>query len=135
MSRDPGSRLPDPPAVDFALPKVVNIEIRATTFKAPRHRNFKSALKNSNDAVEFIVTTDGPIPTRAVGPALYVGETAVTEASEIGPNTYRFVAMTRKGLKRTAPMVLSWTGEAPKPVKNPAFRYRLRPRAGPNATP
>jgi GAF domain-containing protein len=54
MSRDAGSRLPDPPAVDYALPKVVNIEIRATTFKAPRHRNFKSALKNSNDAVEFI---------------------------------------------------------------------------------
>jgi hypothetical protein len=126
MSRDAGSRLPDPPAVDFTLPKVLNIEIRRTVFKAPRHRNFKSALKNSNDAIEFIVTTDGPIPARAVGPALYVGETAVTESSEIAPNTYRFIAMTRKGLKRTAPVVLSWTGEVPKPVKNPAFRYRLR---------
>jgi hypothetical protein len=126
MSRDAGNRLPDPPAVDFTLPRVVEIEIRATTFKAPRHRNFKSALKGSKDAVEFIVRTDGPIPIRAVGPALYVGQTPVTESSEIGPNTYRFVAMTRKGLKSTAPIVLSWTGEVPKPVKNPAFRYRLR---------
>jgi hypothetical protein len=130
MSRDAGSRLPDPPRADFSLPKVLGITIRAAPFKAPRHRNFRSALKSSKDAVEFIVTTDGPIPGRAIGPALYVGSTAVTESSEIGPNVYRFVAMTRKGLKRAAPITLSWTGEAPKAVKTAAFRYRLGARDG-----
>ncbi len=125
MSSDAGSRRPDPPRADFAMPKVLDIKIRATAFKAPRHRNFRSSLRSSDDAVEFIVTTDGPIPVRALGPALYVGAIAVTEASQVGPNTYRFVAPSRAHLKRAAPISLSWSDEAPKEVKNPAFRYRL----------
>ena len=41
-----------------------------------------------DDVVKVIVRTDGPIPGRALGPALYVGETAVTEeVAEFGPTT------------------------------------------------
>ena len=125
MSSDAGERLPDPPRADFSLPKVLDIQIRATTFEAPRLRNFTSSLPSSGDAVEFIVKTDGPIPIRALGPALYVGETPVTEVTEIGPNTYRFVALTRKDLKQDAPIRLSWTGQPPTERKRAAFRYRL----------
>jgi hypothetical protein len=103
---------------------VLDIQMRATRFEAPRHRNFTSSLA-SGDGVEFIVKTNGPIPGRALGPALYVGETVVTEVTEIGPNTYRFVAPSRKGLKRDAPINLSWTGQPPTDVKGAAFRYRL----------
>jgi hypothetical protein len=125
MSSDDGRRLPDLPRPDFTMPRVVDIEVRAIKFKQPRHRNFTSSLPRGGDGVEFIVKTDGPIPIRALGPALYVGETAVTEVTEIGPNTYRFVAPARKGLARNAPISLSWTGQPPKDVNGTTFRYRL----------
>lgn len=125
MSSDAGNRLPHPPRADFSMPKVLDIQIRATKFEAPRLRNFTSSLPSSDDAVEFIVKTDGPIPGRALGPALYVGEMAVIEVTEVAPNTYRFVAPVREGLKRDAPISLSWTGQLPTNVKNAAFRYRL----------
>ena len=124
-SSDAGERLPDPPHVAFLLPKVLDIQIRATAFEAPRLRNFSSSLPNSADAVEFIVRTDGPIPGRALGPALYVGETAVTEVSEIAPNTYRFVAPNRKHLKREAAISFGWTGQPPKERESTPFRYEL----------
>jgi hypothetical protein len=126
MSPDAGERL-DAPRPDFALPKVLDIQVRGTTFHAPRHRNFTSALP-SGDGVEFIVKTDGPIPGRALGPALYVGETVVTEVSTIGENIYRFVAPRRDDLKLDAPITLSWTGQAPKGAIDPAFRYRPKKR-------
>ena len=52
MSSDAGNRLPELPQEDFEMPKVLDIKIRATMFKAPRHRNFKSSLRSSDDAVE-----------------------------------------------------------------------------------
>jgi len=87
-------------------------------------RGFVSSLR-SGDAVEFIVTTDGPIPGRAVGPALYVGDVVVTEVTTVGPNTYRFVTLALKRLKTNAPIVLSWTGQRPRDSKDAAFRYTL----------
>jgi hypothetical protein len=125
MSSDAGKRLPDPPRPDFSLPKVLDIQVRATKFEPPRLRNFTSALPRSGNAVEFIVKTDGPIPGRALGPALYVGNTPVTESTQLGPNTYRFVAPTRKGLDRDASISLGWTGQPPAESKRAKFRYRL----------
>jgi len=124
MSNDAGERYPDAPRPNFTLPKVLDIQMRATRIEAPRHRNFTSALP-SGDAVEFIVKTDGPIPGRALGPALYVGETVVTEVTTIGPNTYRFVAVGSKVLTRGAPIILGWTGQRPSESEVTTFRYRL----------
>ena len=123
MGSDPGVRLPNAPKANFTLPKVRDIKIRRTKFEAPRHRNFISALP-SGDAVEFIVTTDGPIPGRALGPALYIGDTVVTEVTTIRPNTYRFVTVNIKGLRRNAPIILGWTGQRPSQSKGATFRYR-----------
>ena len=125
MSIDSGKRLPDPPRADFTLPNVVDIQIQATTFDPRKPRNFAPTLASSKDAVEFIVKTDGPIPIRALGPALYVGTTPVTEVTEIAENTYRFVAMTKADLKQDAEIYLGWTGKAPGGAVKTAFQYRL----------
>jgi hypothetical protein len=125
MSSDAGERLPEAPRSNFTLPRVLDIQIRATKFEPPRHRNFASALPAGDDAVEFIVKTDGSIPVRALGPALHVGNTVVTEATEIGPNTYRFVATTRAGLVRGAPIRLTWTGQPLGGAQDTGFRYQL----------
>lgn len=125
MSIDSGTRLPDPPRADFTLPNVVDIQIRATTFDPRKPRNFSPTLPSSKDAVEFIVKTDGPIPIRALGPALYVGTTPVTEVTEISENTYRFVAMSKADLKQDSEIILGWTGKAPASGGKAVFRYHL----------
>jgi hypothetical protein len=125
MSNDSGERLPEPPRPDFKMPNVLDIEMRAVEFERPRHRNFTSSLPSEGEAVELIVKTDRPIPIRALGPVLYVGGTPVTEVTEIGPNTYRFVAPARESLRRDAPIRLGWTGQPPRDVEDAAFRFRL----------
>ena len=125
MSSDAGERMPDRQRVDFSLPTVLDVQIRATRFEPPRLNNFISALFRSGEAVEFVVRTDGPIPIRALGPALYVGETPVTEVTQVGPNTYRFVALTRQGLRQGAPIRLGWTGQGPGATRDTDFRFRL----------
>jgi hypothetical protein len=117
--------MPDVQRVDFSLPTVLDIQIRTTRFEPPRLHNFTSALSSSDEAIEFVVRTDGPMPIRALSPALYVGETPVTEVTEIGPNTYRFVALTRQGLQQGAPIRLGWSGQEPDSTVDTDFRFRL----------
>jgi len=127
MSSDAGNQLPSPPRADFSLPKVLDVEVRATKFHPPPLRNFESSLPTSEDAVEFIVKTDRPIPGRALGPALYVGEMVVTESTKIGANTYRFLAPESERFEQHAPIILGWTGQRPSDSESP-FRYGLRER-------
>ncbi|WP_165067074.1 hypothetical protein [Paludisphaera rhizosphaerae] len=124
MSTDSGQRLPDPPRAETAMPNVIDVKTRTIKYEPRKPRNFKSAIAASNDAVEFVVKTDAPIPIRALGPALYVGGTCLTEVSEVGPNTYRFVAPARDALKKDAAIQLGWTGQPPASKAAAKFRYR-----------
>ena len=124
MSSDAGERRPDRQRVDFVMPKLMDVQIRSTRFDPPRLNNFTSALVSSDESVEFVVRTDRPIPIRALGPALYVGETPVTEVTQLGPNTYRFVALTRQRLRPGAPIRLGWAGQAPGSTQETNFRFR-----------
>lgn len=125
MSSDAGERRADRQRVDFSLPSVLDIQIRTTRFAPPRLTNFVSALFSGGEAVEFVVRTDGPIPVRALGPALYVGETPVTEVTQVGANTYRFIAPTPQDLRQGAPISLGWSGQGPDSARDTAFRFRF----------
>ncbi len=61
------------PRPEWNLPEVIDIQIRRVPFEPPKLRNFKSALADYKEAVEFLVRTSGPIPARALGAALFVG--------------------------------------------------------------
>jgi hypothetical protein len=110
---DPGHRVPDPPRYEFVMPAVRDVRIEAAKMEGPRLRNFRSSLPVGIDTFAIVVTTEGPIPTRAEGPALFIGDAMVAEVTEVGPNTYRFVAHAPAELKRGAPIRLGWTGEGP----------------------
>lgn len=125
MSNDSGERMPDAARPDFLMPKILDVQIRRTLFEPRPLRNFASSMPSSDKAVEFIVKTDGPIPIRALGPVLYIGEIAVTEVSELGPNVYRFIAPTAQEMTRNAKIVLSWTGQSPTGKDRAVFRYEL----------
>jgi len=120
---DPGSREPKTRRPAFGLPEILDIEIRRVPFAAPKRRNFESALARYKEAIEFTVRTDRPIPTRALGPVLYVGDTPVTECAPVETNTYRFLAFEPKALKRGAPITLGWSGERAEERRLTKFRY------------
>jgi hypothetical protein len=111
MSSDAGSRQPDDPKADFRLPELVDVRTRRIDFEPPRHRHFESDLAQYQEAVEFVVVTDGPIPIRSLGAALFVGDTALTEVSPVDENSYRFVAFRPNELHDGAGITLGWTGQ------------------------
>ena len=123
MSSDSGSRQPDAGKPSFDLPLVRSIEVRRIDYEAPRRRNFESAFAGVREAMEFLVTTSGPIPTRALGAALYVGEAAVVEMQRIDDTHYRFLAFDLDRLEDGAPIAFGWTGDRPEERRPTEFRF------------
>lgn len=109
MTSDPGAR-ERRPKPDFDLPEVLSVATRATRFEPPQRRNFSSTLPARETTVEFVVETAAPIPIRALGPVLYVGETAVTEVFADDDTHYRFVALRPDELREGEPITVGWSG-------------------------
>lgn len=111
MADDPGRREPRGPRPTIRLPQVIGVEVRATRFEPPAHRNFASQLPALDRTVEFLVETDRPIPVRSVGPVLFVGDVPVTEVRADDPHHYRFVALRPDDLRPGDPVRLGWAGQ------------------------
>lgn len=127
MASDRGSRQPGLPSQDLELPEVLDVRIRQVRYEAPKRRNFTSALPTHREAVEFVVVTDRPIPVRALGPVLYVGDTPVTEVTAREKNVYRFVSFETKALARGARISLGWSGRTRKEDRTSTkFSFELR---------
>lgn len=125
MSSDAGSRQPDAAKPNFDLPLVRSIEIRRVDYEPPRRRNFESAFAGFREAVEFVVTTAGPIPIRDLGAALYVGDTAVVEMQRLDDTQYRFLAFDFDGLEEGAPIALGWIGDRPEVRRPTDLRFHV----------
>ena len=128
MPNDSSSPLPAGPRPDWRLPSVVDIKIRRVRFEPHKHKHFKSALARFKKAVEFRVTTSGPVPARALGPALFVGDTEVAESELVGNDatTLRFLSFFPKTLRAGAPISWGWMGSGRKERQTTSFRYDLK---------
>ncbi len=75
-----------------------------------------------------MVKTSGPVPARALGPALFVGDTPVIEGSVVGREGthYRFLSFSPKKLSPGAPISWGWMGAAKKDRHATKFRYTLK---------
>src|SRR5215813_2191221 len=125
MAIDSSRPLPTAPRPKWELPAIVDIKTRRTVVPAPVHKHFRSALPDRRDAVEFLVRTSGPIPARALGPALFVGDVEVAESQEAGENLYRFFAFDLDRLKSRAPIAFGWMGATKSERIRTKFRYEL----------
>jgi hypothetical protein len=123
MSSDAGSRQPDAPKPNWDLPRIQSIEIRRVDYEAPRRRNFESVFAEFREAMEFLVTTSGPIPIRALGAALFVGENSVVEMQRVDDTHYRFLAFDFDGLEDGAPIAFGWIGDRPEARQPTEFRF------------
>ncbi len=110
MTDDGGHLEGREPPPDHELPKVLSVEVRRGARAARRPRNFASALPDVDEAVEFVVETDRPFPIRALGPALYVGDTPIVEVTADDPTHYRFLADDPQALVPGVGLSLGWSG-------------------------
>jgi hypothetical protein len=105
------------------LPDVVSLEIRRRHFDRPRRVTKKGIDRFVSDAVEFEVRVSEAFPIRALGPALWVGEEALTSADVEGL-TYHFFAFEPDKLKPDAPISLGWSSPS-EPRKETRYRFLM----------
>ena len=110
---------------NWDLPEIQDIQIRRVPFRPPERRNFESSLAKYKEAVEFLVSTDGSVPARALGPVLFVGDVKVIESQEVDKNLYRFLVFDFDHLRSGAPISWSWLSEPKEERRVTRFRYEL----------
>jgi hypothetical protein len=123
MSTDAGSPIAPRPLFSTDLPNVVGLTIRRIAFHAPKLEHFKSSLERYTHAIEFIVETDGEVPARAYGPALFVGDVEVHNSERIDKTTWRFLQFETDRLKNGAPIAWGWMKDPKKSRVRTKFRY------------
>jgi hypothetical protein len=110
----------------WRIPAIVSIEAVHVRHREPMRFYVQSKPVESHETIEFIVRTTEEFPVRALSPALFVGDHAITEMSRLGENIYRFVAPETEipRLKQNAVISLGWAGTRAKPTRT-KYRFRI----------
>lgn len=125
MSTDAGSPIPSRPPFSTDLPRIVDMRIRRIEYQAPKLENFESSLSHYRDAIEFVVETDGPLPARAYGPALFVGDVEVDNSEVTGETTIRFLLFDHERLQPGTPITWGWMKDPEKRRMSTEFHYHV----------
>jgi hypothetical protein len=125
MSADAGSPIESRPPLSIELPRILSVRIRRVEFEAPRLEHFQSSLTRYRQAIEFIVETDGAVPIRAYGPALFVGSVEVNNSERVGETTWRFLQFEPDRLKPGAPISWGWMKDPRRNRLRTEFRYQI----------
>ena len=109
----------------LALPRIRELRIRRIPFEPPKLEHFRSSLARHKEAIEFIVETDGPVPTRAYGPALFVGDVEVDQSERVDETTWRLLALEPERLRPGAPICWGWIKDPEAVRQCTRFRYEV----------
>jgi hypothetical protein len=123
MAIDVTQPIPSGPRPKWELPEILDIRIRRVPFEPPKLRNFTSALAVYKEAMEFLVHTSGPVPARALGPALYVGHVQVFGGQRVDDHLYRFLALDFDRLEPGAPISWGWINSPEAERQSTRFRF------------
>jgi len=123
MAIDTSRPIAGAPAPNWELPDIVDIKIRHVQFKPHEHKYFRSVLADRKEATEFLVRLSGPVPARALGPALFIGDTQVAESEAVEDNVYRFLAFEHQRLEPGAPIAWGWLDAPPEERKRTKSRF------------
>jgi hypothetical protein len=123
MSIDSGGRVKAPKPLDlWRLPEITDITIYRIRFKRPRRFTILGKDRVISETIAFTIFTSEPFVIRALGPVLFVGDTALTVAEGEGDRRYRFLAPEPQRLKTGSPIFLAWNTSDP-PRKATRFKY------------
>jgi hypothetical protein len=123
VTTDPGELDRPSRGPGLELPEVISVSVRRLRHERPVRRNFSSALPTVENAVEVVVETSAPIPIRALGPVLWVGDAPLTEVTADDETHYRFRGLEPRRLTPNAPMRLGWSGQPPADTRATRFTF------------
>jgi hypothetical protein len=114
------------PAPDVRrLPEIESVKVVRIRYRKPVLYAEGASRKEASEAIEFQVTTSADFPIRALAPALFVGDTAVTECKRVGDRKYLFVSHGRREFKDDAPISVGWFGSGTPERQLSKFTFRL----------
>lgn len=126
MSADFTGREVHAPAPDIhRLPDIQSLRVVRVRFRTPVEYAAGADRRETDEAIEFQVTTSEDFPTRALAPALFVGDVAVTEGRQVDERQYRFVAYGRPPLTEDAPISVGWVGSGVPQLKPTGYRFHV----------
>jgi hypothetical protein len=94
---------------------------RVTKMRICRVASRSTATK----AIEFIIETDGEVPVRSYGPALFVGDVEINQSERIRATTWRLLALDPERLKPGTFIYWGWMKARPDERINTRFRYEV----------
>jgi hypothetical protein len=125
-SMPPGAPAQDPvDAQSDRLPRLIGLRICRVTVERPRSERRVRSQPATVAAIEFIVRTDGDVPARAYGPALFVGAIEVNQSERIGATTWRLLTFEPERLAAGAPIAWGWMKARPSDRASTPFRYQI----------
>jgi hypothetical protein len=107
----------------WQLPSIVNIEVKRVQYDPPKQFWVARQVLEVRDGLELLVQLAGALPSRALSPALFIGETAVADYEIAGPNLYRFFVINPTALQPGASISLGWP-QLPKQRIASNFRFQ-----------
>jgi len=110
-------------AVAPDLPNIRSIRIRLISMEPAPDTPARSAAPK--EVVEFIVETDGQVPARAYGPALFVGDVEVNQSERVGRTTWRFLAPDPSRFRAGDTISWGWMKDPKTARQRTRFRYQL----------
>lgn len=126
MNSDSGDRISRPKRDLWPLPDILAVEVRRRHFEQPRRRTVDGVDEWAREGLEVVVELSQPVPIRALGLVLWVGEVPLTIAESDGEREYRFLATDREHLMPGAPISLSWNAVG---AKRNTSGHRLPPES------
>lgn len=113
MTTDSGAPHRRPVRDIWSLPEIVSVSVRHRRFDSSRRITVRGEDHYLDEGLEVIVRLSAPLPIRALGPVLWVGDQPLSIAESDGEREYRFLAPEPEALQEGAPIALSWgTGGA-----------------------
>jgi hypothetical protein len=124
MSFDTAGHVPPDRDVNlWHLPDVLAVEVHHVHYRRPRRYTIQGKDYEVSEAVEITIETSEPFLIRALNPALFVGDIALTPAEGEGDRRYRFLAFQPDDLKPGAPISIAWNSPGA-PRKATGFAYQ-----------
>jgi hypothetical protein len=125
MSTDAGSPIAPRAPFSLDLPPIRKLQIRRISFDPPKLEYFESSLSRYKGAIEFIAETDGEVPVRAYGPALFVGDVELNQSERVGKTTWRWLVFEPEHLEAGAPISWGWMKDPETARQRTKFRYKV----------
>ena len=124
MSNDAGRRELRRVPPRIKIPEIIGVEISRIPFEAPKLRHFESSLSRYDQAIAFRVETSDPISTSEnVTLVLYVGNTILTEVTQLEETVYQFLAFEEERLEPSASITLAYPGTPAEARPEARFKY------------